>query len=57
MRISNDDGFLARCRRPEMDSLRLQVIDYDEAGNLTLGGKGKAKALLRALGESRLWFF
>lgn len=30
------------------DSLRLQVIDYDEAGNLTLGGKGKAEAFLRA---------
>lgn len=30
------------------DALRLQVIDYDEAGNLSLGGKGKAGALLRA---------
>lgn len=28
--------------------LRLQVVDYDDAGNLTLGGKGKAGALLRA---------
>lgn len=28
--------------------LRLQVIDYDDAGNLMLGGKGKPKALLRA---------
>lgn len=28
--------------------LRLQIIDYDEAGNLTLGGKGKPDALLRA---------
>jgi len=29
-------------------SLRLQVVDYDEAGNLTLGGKGKPGAFLRA---------
>jgi len=36
------------------DSLRLQVIDYDEAGNLTLGGKGKADALLRAYLDNAL---
>lgn len=30
------------------DSLRLQVIDYDEKGNLTLGGKGEPQAFLRA---------
>lgn len=36
------------------DSLRLQVIDYDEAGNLTLGGKGKADAFLRAYLDNAL---
>jgi len=36
------------------DSLRLQVIDYDEAGNLSLGGKGKADALLRAYLDNAL---
>ncbi len=30
------------------DALRLQVIDYDEKGNLTLGGKGEPQAFLRA---------
>jgi nucleoid-associated protein YgaU len=34
--------------------LRLQVIDYDDAGDLTLGGKGKAKALLRAYLDNAL---
>ena len=34
--------------------LRLQVIDYDDAGNLTLGGKGKAQALLRAYLDNAL---
>jgi nucleoid-associated protein YgaU len=37
------------------DDLRLQVIDYDEAGNLTLGGKGKGKALLRAYLDNTLF--
>jgi nucleoid-associated protein YgaU len=36
------------------DALRLQVIDYDEAGDLSLGGKGKAKALLRAYLDNAL---
>jgi nucleoid-associated protein YgaU len=36
------------------DALRLQVIDYDEAGNLSLGGKGKADALLRAYLDNAL---
>ena len=36
------------------DALRLQVIDYDEAGELSLGGKGKAKALLRAYLDNAL---
>lgn len=36
------------------DALRLQVIDYDEAGNLSLGGKGKAGALLRAYLDNAL---
>lgn len=36
------------------EALRLQVIDYDEAGNLTLGGKGKADALLRAYLDNAL---
>lgn len=35
-------------------ALRLQVIDYDEAGNLSLGGKGKAGALLRAYLDNAL---
>lgn len=35
-------------------SLRLQVIDYDEAGNLTLGGKGKPGAFLRAYLDNAL---
>jgi nucleoid-associated protein YgaU len=36
------------------DALRLQVIDYDEAGNLSLGGKGKPDALLRAYLDNAL---
>ena len=36
------------------DALRLQVIDYDEAGDLSLGGKGKANALLRAYLDNAL---
>lgn len=36
------------------DFLRLQVIDYDEAGNLSLGGKGKSDALLRAYLDNAL---
>jgi len=36
------------------DSLRLQVIDYDDAGNLTLGGKGKPEAFLRAYLDNAL---
>lgn len=36
------------------DSLRLQVIDYDEAGNLTLGGKGRPGAFLRAYLDNAL---
>lgn len=36
------------------ESLRLQVIDYDEAGNLTLGGKGKPGAFLRAYLDNAL---
>jgi nucleoid-associated protein YgaU len=36
------------------DSLRLQVIDYDEAGNLTLGGKGEPGAFLRAYLDNAL---
>jgi len=36
------------------DALRLQVIDYDEAGDLSLGGKGKAKALLRVYLDNAL---
>jgi len=36
------------------DSLRLQVIDYDEKGNLTLGGKGEPQAFLRAYLDNKV---
>lgn len=36
------------------DALRLQVIDYDEKGNLTLGGKGEPKAFLRAYLDNKV---
>jgi nucleoid-associated protein YgaU len=36
------------------DSLRLQVIDYDEKGNLTLGGKGQPHAFLRAYLDNKV---
>lgn len=36
------------------DSLRLQVIDYDEKGNLTLGGKGQPQAFLRAYLDNKV---
>ena len=36
------------------DALRLQVIDYDEKGNLTLGGKGEPKAYLRAYLDNKV---
>ena len=36
------------------DSLRLQVIDYDEKGNLTLGGRGQPQAFLRAYLDNKV---
>ncbi len=36
------------------DALRLQVIDYDEKGNLTLGGKGEPNAHLRAYLDNKI---